>query len=75
MKKELSSKSQIPTKKQAMISIISKPAPQKNSNNNSKNEEGLSRRTEDPQQQIQIKDIIEFIQKIMVTLSDYEKQL
>ena len=58
-----------------MTSIISKPAPQKNSNNDSKNEEGVSKRTGDPQQQIQIKDVIEFIKKTMLTLSDYEKQL
>ena len=67
LKKERSTKSQIPTRRQAMTSIT-KPALQKNSTN-SKNEEG------DPQQQIQINDVIQFIQKNMATLSDYEKQL
>ena len=43
-KKERLTKSQILTRRQAMTSLISKPVPQKNSNNNSKNEEGVSRR-------------------------------
>ena len=74
-KKELSTKSQILTRRQTMTSVISKPVPQKNSNNNSKNEEEISRRTGDPQEQIQIKDVIEFIQKTMVILSDYVKRI
>ena len=75
MKKKGSTKSQIPTRRQAMASLTLKPARRKNSNNDLKNKEGVSRRTRDPQQQIQIKDIIEFFQKTMVTFSDYEKQL
>ena len=49
---------------------------QKNSNNDSKNE-GVSRRTEDPQQEIQIKDVNSFIKrkKNIVTLSYYKTQL
>ena len=74
-KKERLTKSQILTRRQAMTSLISKPVPQKNSNNNSKNEEGVSRRTGDPQQQIQIKDVIKFIKKTMIILSDYLKRL
>ena len=67
LKKERSTKSQIPTRRQPMTSIT-KPAPQKNSTN-SKTEEG------ELQQQIQINDVIEFIQKNMTTFSDYKKQL
>ena len=73
--RESSTKIKIPTRRQAMSFPTSKPVPQKNSNNDSKNEKGVSWKTGDPEQQIQIKDIIEFILKTMVTLSGYEKQL
>ena len=49
LKKERSTKSQIATNRQEMTSLTSKPAPQKNTNNDSKNEEGVPRRTGDPQ--------------------------
>ena len=75
MKSERPSKSQIPTRRQGISSATSKPSPQKISNNDSKNEEGVSRRSEDQHQQIQIKRVIEFIQKTMVTLTDYENKL
>ena len=75
MKKEHPTKSQISTSRQAMPSPTSKPVTQKNFNNDSKNEEGISSKTGNPQQQIQMKDVIEFIQKTMVTLSDYERHL
>ena len=75
MKQERSNKSRIRTRRQEMTSLTSKPAPQKNFNNDTKNEEGASRRTGEPQQQIQLKDVVKFIQKTMVILSDYEKQL
>ena len=75
LKQERSHKSRIRTRRQEMTSLTSKPAPQKNFNNDTKNEEGASRRTGDPQQQIQLKDVVKFIQKTMVILSDYEKQL
>ena len=52
-----------------MTYATSKTSPQKNSNDDSKNQERVLRRSGNPQQQIQLKDVIEFIQKTMVTLS------
>ena len=75
LKRERPTKSQIPIKRQEMSYATSKPSPKKNYSDDAKNEVGVSRRSRDQQQQIQIKNVIEFIQKTMVILSHYEKQL
>ena len=75
LKRERPTKSQVPTKRQEMSYAASKPSPKKNYSDDAKNEVGVSRRSGDQQQQIQIKNVIEFIQKTMVILSHYEKQL
>ena len=73
LKRERPTKSQIPTRRQGMSYATSKLLTKKNYSDDSKNEEVVSR-SRDQQQQIQIKNVIEFIQKTMVTLSHYEKQ-
>ena len=59
------------------VSSQAKTSPQKarttNVNNESKN--GGVASTNGGQQQTQLKNVIEFIQKTMLTLSEYEKQL
>ena len=68
LKRERQTKSKIPTRRQGIPSATPKPSFQKNSSHNSKN-------SGDPQQQMQIKDAIEFIQKNLLTLSGKQKKL
>ena len=49
--------SQIPTRRQGMSSATLKPSPPKNSNNHLKNKEGVTK-SGDPQQQIEITDVV-----------------
>ena len=75
MKRDRPTTSQIPTRIQPS-SAQSKASPQKSkpaTNNESKNVSMAS--TNGGQQQTQVKQVIEFIQRTMLTLSEYEKQL
>lgn len=58
LEKESPIKTQISTRRQAHSSPTSNPPPRKKSKNHSKNKKGVSRRTRGPQQQVQVKDVI-----------------
>ena len=76
MKKDRNTSSSIP-KRIRISNQQTKTSPQKTktSSTNSDSKNGLVASSKGGQQQTQIKDIIKFIQKTMLTLSEYEKQL